>query len=267
MDPAIPFKAIQLRSAQSGFRVGCRTLALSAALVLGASSFAHAFPKKAPLEDMHGVNERIGLTQEKSYKSDNAECGFEGNTFNYTLPDGSEIKIGPEKRMLDQGETVHGVWCSEKRAFILTNKKWIIVEAKQDKQTQGRSTLSEPFSYKDISGIIGKGPVSWAATDDRIFVLTDKIREIPLEGETIVHGDGIDLTHAKMMVEPGLLLFEAGGKVVVDPIGIDLTAEKQLPPSNHGGSFTKAGGRIYFGNTWIELIRNKDSSFCGFELH
>jgi len=232
--------------------------------VLGASSFAHAFPKKAPLAEMPGMDANLAQTDKKVLNSGKAECEFEGNTFKYNLPDGSERKI-PKEKMLDQGETIHGVWCSEKRAFILTNKKWIIVEATQDKQTKGRASLNKPFCSNDIRGIMSEGFVSWVATDDRIFILTDKIREISLDGEITIHGE--NLTDAKMMATSGLLLFVAKGTLFVDEIGTDLSAEKQLPPSNNGGPFTEKNGKISIGNTGIELIGNPDGGFGGFTFY
>jgi hypothetical protein len=261
-----------LRQAQRGFRNGCATLALSALITVGAVSHAHAsaFKDRTPAAEAPAGG-KISLAhvvvEKKSHTSGKAECEIDSNSFRYRLPDGTVREIGSSK-MLDEGEKVHGVWCGEKRAFVLTSRKLIIVESRQEKQAEGNVSLGELFRYKDISGIYSQGAqVSFVATDDRVFVRTDRIREIPLHGDTIIHGDGLDVTKAEMILFSGVLFFApAGGRIVADEIGTDLSAEMQLPASSAGGSFTEKKGKIYFGNSEIQVLRNPDGGFRGFGL-
>jgi hypothetical protein len=264
-----------LRQAQSGFKAICTTLALSAALAAGAlsPSYARAFPSKAPLAETQGMEGKFAQAEKKGYRSGNAECGFDGNTFTYKVSGGIVREMGSE-RMLGKGETVHGVWCSEKRAFVLTSRKWIIIEAKEERQTLGQGSFSELFSYKDMTRILSKPFVSWVATDDRIFVQTDRIREIPLDGDIIIHGDGMDLRNAKMAVGSGFLFFapayvkvvvdgkeEKAGRLVVDQIGTDFSVEMDAPGCDYGCSFTKSDGKIRFGGTEIDPVPNPNGGF------
>jgi hypothetical protein len=196
-----------------------------------------------------------------------AECGFQNGVFIYTLPDLSSTELGPDTKMLAPDEVVHDVWCNEKRAFILTNLKWIIVEGKAHEQRDGRTSLRELFSYRDLSGKVGKGPVSWIPTEDRIFLKSDKIREIPLEGAIVIHGAGMDPKDAKIFLDSGLLFMAPlDGKLVIDQIGTDVSAEAQLPRTSPNASFSKKGGKIYFGETAIDLSWNPDGTFKGFRF-
>ncbi len=252
-----------MRPAQSGFKVVCTALALSAVLGVRSPAYASAFTGKAPLADTQATSGKRGLplAQKKSHKSGKAECEFDGETFRYKRSGATVREIGSEK-MLGQGETVHGVWCSEKRAFMLTSRKWIIIEAKQDKETLGQGSFGELFSHKDMTRIFSRPFVSWVATDDRIFVQTDRIREIPIHGDTIIHGDGMDVTNAKMAVVPGFLFFApVGGKIVVDQIGTDFSVDVQLPRSDYGSSFTENGGEVRFGSTKISPMPNPKGGF------
>ena len=167
--------------------------------------------------------------------------------------------------MLAPDETVHDVWCNGKRAFILTNRKWIIIEGDANKQSDARASLSEIFSSMDISGIYGKGPVSWIATEDRIFLKSDKIREIPIEGDIVVHGVGLDTKDTKMILDSGLLFMApAGGKIIVDQLGTDISARMRLPGVRENASFCKKGGKVYFGETPIDISWNRDGTLRGF---
>jgi hypothetical protein len=245
---------------------GFLALALLAALACGFPAEASSSARRPSTKVRDAGSEKLHPVGKKP-KAPAAECGFQDGVFIYALPDRSSTELGPDKKMLDAEEVVHEVWCNEKRAFILTNLKWIIVEGNAHEQRDGRTRLRELFSYKDLGGKIGKGPVSWIPTEDRIFLKSDEIREIPLKGAIVIHGAGMNPKAAKIFLDSGLLFMAPlDGKLVVDQIGTDVSAEAKLPRTSPNASFSRKGGKLYFGETEIEISWNPDGTFKGFRF-
>ncbi len=245
-------------------------LVLSAGLSLGIGStdaMASSFRNKAPLDESGGQGQKTFRVAGKRAESGTSECGFRNGVFRYKPAKGIAREIGPDKGMLADDEVVEDISCNKKRAFILTDRKWIIVEGNPVKGSDDGGTLKELFYYKDIRQISGAGPRKWIPLEDRIILKTDKIREIPLSGPMTVHAPGKDVRGASVFSDSGLLFIApVGGKIIVGQIGSDLTAEMDIPDSAKSASFHRKDGRVFLGKVRIDIFWNADGSFQGFRL-
>jgi hypothetical protein len=236
-------------------------LIVSAALVM---PLLACYPK-----DIHTTYPRTAMTEVRKdpgkpltdghqmrYSNGKVECSINSGSFEYRFSDGTGKTID---RMLEPNERVNGLSCSDSNAFVLTDASLITVPGKAAAASSGIS-LNLSFIRTDLKDMYAKGLIAWAASDDRCFFLTkgNEIKEMPIEGDSLIHSIPHDMRNATMIFHSGFLFIAPaetdGRKYVVAMRFSDKARFRGMElAGGDSGQLIVRQGKLFFGKTEIKI--------------
>ncbi len=172
-------------------------------------------------------------------------------------PAGASHSCAEHSSLLRPGESATDSICLENTTYVLTDSSILIIPNSTSMEGGDRLSVSLSHSRVDVSALVGRGIVDWAASDDAVFVLTEDRRLTPIprrgfaSGPRTRHVLNGDITGAQMQFHSGLLFVgPVSGHLMVMSFSPIMHARAIPLPDQLGSGnqeFIFRGGRLFFG--------------------